>query len=64
MAEVVIVGAGPVGLWLASELHLQGISVSIVEKKREPDGRSRAVSVHFWQPGSQRPAGTPSASAS
>ena len=45
MAEVVIVGAGPVGLWLASELHLQGISVSVVEKKREPDDRSRAVSV-------------------
>src|SRR3954468_16081580 len=38
MNDVVIVGAGPVGLFLACELGLQGCSVLVLE--RDPDPRS------------------------
>ncbi|TCC26574.1 FAD-dependent oxidoreductase [Kribbella speibonae] len=38
MYDVVIVGAGPVGLFLACEVGLAGCSVLVIE--REPDGRS------------------------
>ncbi|MBT0773417.1 FAD-dependent monooxygenase [Kineosporia sp. J2-2] len=42
-AEVVIVGAGPAGLFLAGELRLAGISVIVVEKLHEPTGESRGL---------------------
>ncbi|MFI2185396.1 FAD-dependent monooxygenase [Streptomyces sioyaensis] len=42
-AEVVVVGAGPVGLWLAAELRLRGVSVLVLEKSTARDPRSRAV---------------------
>jgi 2-polyprenyl-6-methoxyphenol hydroxylase-like FAD-dependent oxidoreductase len=45
MFDVVIVGAGPVGLWLASELHLQNIPVSVIESKASKDRRSKAVAL-------------------
>ncbi|HEY3560682.1 MAG TPA: FAD-dependent oxidoreductase [Kribbella sp.] len=38
MYDVVVVGAGPVGLFLASEVALAGCSVLVLE--REPEGRS------------------------
>ncbi|MGW8728025.1 FAD-dependent monooxygenase [Streptomyces sp. NPDC055808] len=37
MHDVVIVGAGPVGLFLACELGLAGCSVLVLEKESEPD---------------------------
>ncbi|MFJ2746162.1 FAD-dependent oxidoreductase [Streptomyces sp. NPDC087440] len=39
MYDVVIVGAGPVGLFLACELGLAGCSVLVREKEPEPDSR-------------------------
>ena len=44
--EVLIVGAGPVGLTLACELAAQGISFRIIEKESVPHKESRAFAVH------------------
>ncbi|MEU9077908.1 FAD-dependent monooxygenase [Kitasatospora sp. NPDC048538] len=43
MLDVLVAGAGPVGLWLAAELRLHGVEVTVVERRTAPDGRSRAV---------------------
>ncbi|HEX5405555.1 MAG TPA: FAD-dependent monooxygenase [Pseudonocardiaceae bacterium] len=40
--QVVVVGAGPVGLLLAGELRLGGVDVVVVERLLEPTGESRA----------------------
>ncbi|MBL1098397.1 FAD-dependent monooxygenase [Streptomyces sp. 205] len=40
---MVVVGAGPVGLWLAAELRLRDVSVLVLEKAAVRDSRSRAV---------------------
>jgi 2-polyprenyl-6-methoxyphenol hydroxylase-like FAD-dependent oxidoreductase len=40
--QVVVVGAGPVGLLLAGELRLGGAEVVVVERLLEPTGESRA----------------------
>ncbi|MFB7668476.1 FAD-dependent monooxygenase [Kitasatospora sp. NPDC056138] len=42
-ADVIVVGAGPVGLWLAGELRLHDVSVLVLEKAAARDPRSRAV---------------------
>ncbi|MFJ2774726.1 FAD-dependent monooxygenase [Streptomyces sp. NPDC087300] len=42
MHDVVIVGAGPVGLFLACELGLAGCSVLVVEKEADPDSPWRS----------------------
>ncbi|MEV7026793.1 FAD-dependent monooxygenase [Kitasatospora sp. NPDC093558] len=44
--QVVIAGGGPVGLWLAAELRLQGTEVTVLESRTEPDPHSRATSLH------------------
>ncbi|MEU3574430.1 FAD-dependent monooxygenase [Kitasatospora sp. NPDC036755] len=44
--EVVIAGGGPVGLWLACELRLHGVDVTVLETRAEPDPHSRALTVH------------------
>jgi 2-polyprenyl-6-methoxyphenol hydroxylase-like FAD-dependent oxidoreductase len=36
MYDAIIVGAGPVGLWVAAELALAGCSVLVLERDREP----------------------------
>ncbi|GAA4119034.1 FAD-dependent monooxygenase [Streptomyces hundungensis] len=46
MDRVVIVGAGPVGLWLAAELRLRDVPVTVLEARRHPDPHSRALTVH------------------
>jgi 2-polyprenyl-6-methoxyphenol hydroxylase-like FAD-dependent oxidoreductase len=35
--DVIVAGAGPVGLMLASELRLGGASVLVLEREAEPD---------------------------
>ncbi|BEP14839.1 monooxygenase [Acidothermaceae bacterium B102] len=45
-ADVLVVGAGPVGLWLAAELRLGGASVVILEKRHERSPHSRALTLH------------------
>jgi 2-polyprenyl-6-methoxyphenol hydroxylase-like FAD-dependent oxidoreductase len=44
--EVIIVGAGPVGLWLACELRLAGVEVAIIERRLERSPQSRALTIH------------------
>ncbi|MFK0115272.1 FAD-dependent monooxygenase [Streptomyces sp. NPDC090994] len=44
--HVVIAGGGPVGLWLAAELRLGGVPVTVVEQRTEVDGRSKALTIH------------------
>ncbi|MEV5428234.1 FAD-dependent monooxygenase [Streptomyces sp. NPDC052701] len=44
--QVVVGGAGPVGLWLAGELRRAGITAAVVEARTERDTRSRALTVH------------------
>jgi 2-polyprenyl-6-methoxyphenol hydroxylase-like FAD-dependent oxidoreductase len=46
MEDVIIVGAGPVGLWLAHELRLAGVPVLVLERAERPDPRSRALNLH------------------
>ena len=44
--DVIIVGAGPVGLWVASELRLAGVGVTIVEERPGRTVHSRALTIH------------------
>ncbi len=44
--DVVVVGAGPVGLWLAAELSLAGASVMVLDKRPNRSEHSRALTVH------------------
>lgn len=44
--QAIIVGAGPVGLMLASELALFGVSVCIVERLTQPGTFSKAANLH------------------
>lgn len=46
MADVIIVGGGPVGLWLACELRLAGVDVIALERRIERVDQSRALSMH------------------
>jgi 2-polyprenyl-6-methoxyphenol hydroxylase-like FAD-dependent oxidoreductase len=45
MADVLVVGAGPTGLFMAIELVRQGLSVRIVEKNRERSRYSKALAI-------------------
>jgi len=45
MNDVIIVGAGPVGMLLGSELRLAGVDVLIVERLGAPTGLSKALGV-------------------
>jgi len=44
-ADVVVVGAGPVGLTLATELRLAGAQVVVVEKLAQRSGQSKALNL-------------------
>ena len=44
--DVIIAGAGPVGLWLAAELKLAGIDVVVLEKEPERVPHSKALAVY------------------
>lgn len=45
-AEVVVVGAGPVGLLLAGELTRRGVETRLLERRPAAGGGSRAIGVH------------------
>ncbi|WSY85277.1 FAD-dependent monooxygenase [Streptomyces sp. NBC_00876] len=45
-ADVIVVGAGPVGLLLAGELRLGGARVTVLEQLAEPTTESRASTLH------------------
>lgn len=44
--QVLVVGAGPVGLMAAAELARRGVAVRIIEKADGPDALSKALVVH------------------
>lgn len=44
--DVVIVGAGPVGLVAACELARRGVTFRIIDKLEAPTDESRAIAVH------------------
>ncbi|MTD54527.1 SDR family oxidoreductase [Amycolatopsis pithecellobii] len=44
--QVVVAGAGPVGLMLAGELRLGGADVVVLERRQEPTTESRASTLH------------------
>ncbi|WP_371755052.1 FAD-dependent oxidoreductase [Ferviditalea candida] len=45
-ADVLVAGAGPVGLTMACELARHGISVRIVDKSPSPSTLSKALAIH------------------
>jgi 2-polyprenyl-6-methoxyphenol hydroxylase-like FAD-dependent oxidoreductase len=45
-ADVVIVGAGPVGLLLAAELRLAGVGTVVLEREAEPSPHPKALGLH------------------
>ncbi|KOU08884.1 monooxygenase [Streptomyces sp. NRRL F-5755] len=46
VTDVTVVGAGPTGLMLASELALAGVRTRVLERRTEPQRDSRALTLH------------------
>ena len=46
MRDVLVVGGGPVGLFLAVLLAQEGLDVGVWERRTAPGGSSRAIGVH------------------
>jgi 2-polyprenyl-6-methoxyphenol hydroxylase-like FAD-dependent oxidoreductase len=46
MPEVLIVGGGPVGLFMAALLLQNGVRVRVLEQRPAPDRHSRAIGIH------------------
>nr|WP_179580401.1 NAD(P)/FAD-dependent oxidoreductase [Leifsonia psychrotolerans] len=46
MRDVIIVGAGPVGMMLACQLAVRGLDIVVVERRTEPSLLSRAIGIH------------------
>ncbi|GAA5066881.1 2-polyprenyl-6-methoxyphenol hydroxylase-like FAD-dependent oxidoreductase [Thermocatellispora tengchongensis] len=46
MEDVIVVGAGPVGLWLAAELRRAGVPVLVLERAEAPSPHSKALTLH------------------
>ena len=46
MVDVTVVGAGPVGLLLATELARRGIEVGVLERRAAGGDGTRAIGIH------------------
>ncbi|PZR51783.1 FAD-dependent oxidoreductase [Xylanimonas oleitrophica] len=46
MYDVIVVGAGPTGVWLATELALHGVDAVVLERDAEPTRVVRALGLH------------------
>lgn len=46
MPEVLVIGAGPVGLLLSAELRRRGVDVQLLEQRAHPGPGSRAIGIH------------------
>ncbi|SDL24549.1 2-polyprenyl-6-methoxyphenol hydroxylase [Arthrobacter sp. ov407] len=46
MTDVLIIGAGPVGLFMAALLLQDGVDVQILEQRSAPEQHSRAIGIH------------------
>ena len=46
MPDVVVVGAGPVGMLCAGELAARGVEVALLERRSAPGSGSRAIGIH------------------
>ena len=46
MIDVIVVGAGPTGVMLASELHLQGVRAVVLERQERPSPVVRSLGLH------------------
>src|SRR5690606_6065815 len=44
--DVIVVGAGPVGLLMAAELARHGVDVEVLERHQRPMPGTRAIGVH------------------
>ncbi|KTC66649.1 FAD dependent oxidoreductase [Legionella adelaidensis] len=44
--DVLVIGAGPVGLFCANELHRHGLTCRIVDKKQTLSDKSKALGIH------------------
>ena len=44
--DVIVVGAGPVGLVTGCELARRGVAVRVIDKLAQPTDQSRAIAVH------------------
>lgn len=46
VADVLIIGGGPVGLFMAALLLQHGVAVRVLEQRTTPDPHSRAIGIH------------------
>jgi 2-polyprenyl-6-methoxyphenol hydroxylase-like FAD-dependent oxidoreductase len=46
MIDVAVVGGGPVGMWLAAELHRGGVRPVVLERRTERSPRSKALTLY------------------
>ena len=44
--DVAVVGGGPVGMWLAAELHRGGVRPVVLERRAERPAYSKALTIY------------------